>query len=189
VFLSLPSSVLVGIATGLLLPVVFFTVEYTIERRHIRTSKAQGRKTWMTLTPPRKVRDTKTGEIVSEPGEVDFDPRHGHYMKCGEVLITLASASLIFIPSLHFVSLFVWIGFPLVLLGFTVVYALCFMGLMTYFYEMFLFDPDNFTAFRSTLIFSLGFGALTCFAFAYFALSIIVGTAISRGLLTVTPVH
>jgi len=43
----------------------------------------------------------------------------------------------------------------MVLLGFTVVYALSFMGLVTYFYEMQLQYPDSFTMFRSVLIFSL----------------------------------
>lgn len=38
------------------------------------------------------------------------------------------------------------LGFSMVLLGFTVVYGLLFMALLTYFYEMFLFDPASFTA-------------------------------------------
>jgi hypothetical protein len=170
-----------GTAVGLLIPAAYFAIEYSIERRGKKTAEQRGVEQWMTLTPPKKSRDVRTGDIVWDGGEVDFDPRHGHYMKCGEVLITLASASLVFIPNLHFTAAVPWLGLPLVLLGFTVVYALSFMGLMTYFYEMFLFDPNNFTIFRSTLIFSLGFGALTCFALAYFALSMIVGTAISRG--------
>jgi hypothetical protein len=179
--LSIPLSVLTGIVIGVVIPSGFFVAEYWFERSSQKTAIAQGRKTWMTLTPPKKKRNGLTGELVASEEEVDFDPRHSHYMKCAEVLITLASASLIFIPSLHFTSTFPWIGLPMMLLGFTVVYALCFMGFMTYFYEMFLFNPDGFTAFRSTLIFSLGFGALTCFAFAYFGIAIIVGTALSRG--------
>jgi hypothetical protein len=128
-------------------------------------------------------RDPRTGETFrsSEGGVVDFDPRHGHYMKLGEVLITLSSASLVFIPSLHFSAILPRLGFPMVLLGFTVVYALGFMAALTYFYEMFLFDPRTFTAFRSSLIFTLGFGAFTCFALAYITLSIIVGKAIANG--------
>jgi hypothetical protein len=71
----------------------------------------------------------------------------------------------------------------MVLLGMTVVYALGFMAGLTYFYEMFLFDPRSFTAFRSSIVFTLGFGAFTCFAFAYIALAIIVGVAIGNGAL------
>lgn len=182
--MGLPASVWTGIIAGLCIPVAYFVSEYSIESAAIRRSKTSGVKRWMTLTPPKKKRNTRTGDIEPDEGEVDFDPRHGHYMKCGEVLITLSSASLIFLPSLHFTATYPWLGLPMVMLGFTVVYSLCFMGLMTYFYEMFLFDPENFTVFRSTLIFSLGFGALTCFAVSYFTLSIIVGNAISKGTLT-----
>jgi hypothetical protein len=106
-------------------------------------------------------------------------------MKLGEVLVTLASASLVFIPSLHFSSILPRLGFPIVLLGFTVVYALGFMAALTYFYEMFLFNPWNFTPFRSSLIFTLGFGAFTCFALAYITLAVIVGNAIARGTLLI----
>jgi hypothetical protein len=104
-------------------------------------------------------------------------------MKCGEVVITLASASLVFIPSLHFTASLPWLGLPMVLLGFTVVYALAFMGLLTYFYEMQLQNPDSFTAFRSCVLFALGFSGLGSFAIAYFTLSILSGNALSNGAL------
>jgi hypothetical protein len=70
---------------------------------------------------------------------------------------------------------------PLVLLGFTVVYGLLFMALLTYFYEMFLFDPGTFTAFRSSLVFTLGFSAFPWFAIAYILLAVITGTATANG--------
>jgi len=108
-------------------------------------------------------------------------PRHGHYLKCAEVLITLASASLVFIPTLHVSALLPRLGFSMVLLGFTVVYGLLFMALLTYFYEMFLFNPASFTTFRSSAIFTLGFSAFLCFALAYLVLSIIIGTAVANG--------
>jgi hypothetical protein len=174
----LPIPVWLGVCIGIIIPVVFFIFEYRIERSA----------PWVTLTPFKMTRDSRTGETKPSPegGMVDFDPRHGHYMKLGEVLITLASASLVFIPSLHFSSILPRLGFPMVLLGFTVVYALGFMAALTYFYEMFLFDPRNFTAFRSSLIFSLGFGAFFCFALAYITLAIIVGNAIANGTLLIT---
>ncbi len=169
--MSLVCPVRWGMAIGLLLPAAFFTFEYSIER------KAR----YVTLTPFKRTRDPQTGEILSGGEEVDFDPRHGHYMKCAEVLITLASASLVFIPTLHVSTLLSKLAFPMVLLGFTVVYALLFMALLTYFYEMFLFNPASFTAFRSSTIFTLGFSAFTCFALAYLTLSIIMGEAIGSG--------
>jgi len=175
-FLLFP--VWLGAGVGLIIPIAFFIFEFRIERRA----------PWVTLTPFKMSRDPKSGEIhhSSEGGVVDFDPRHGHYMKLGEVLITLASASLVFIPSLHFSSILPRLGFPMVLLGFTVVYALGFMAALTYFYEMFLFNPGTFTAFRSSLIFSLGFGAFFCFALAYITLAVIVGNAIANGTLLIS---
>jgi len=174
----IPIPVWLGAGVGVVIPLVFFVFEYRLERDA----------PWVTLTPSKMSRDPVTGETSrsSEGGVVDFDPRHGHYMKLGEVLITLASASLVFIPSLHFSSMLPRLGFPMVLSGFTVVYALGFMATLTYFYEMFLFDPRTFTAFRSSLIFTLGFGAFTCFALAYITLAIIVGNAIASGTLLIS---
>jgi hypothetical protein len=171
VFLPIP--VLLGIGAGLVIPAGFFVFEYRIERTA----------PYVTLTPFKRSRNPDTGGVIKGREEVDFDPRHGHYMKIGEVLIALSSASLVFIPSLHFSSSLPWLGFPMILLGLTVVYALGFMGALTYFYEMFLFDPESFTAFRSSLIFTLGFGAFTCFALAYVTLAVVVGCAIGNGAL------
>lgn len=169
----LPIPVLSGIVAGLLIPAGFFVFEYRIER------VAQ----YVTLTPFKRSRNPDTGEVIKGREEIDFDPRHGHYMKIGEVLVTLSSASLVFIPSLHFSSSLPWLSFSLILLGLTVVYALGFMSALTYFYEMFLFDPISFTAFRSSLIFTFGFGAFACFALAYVSLAVIIGRAIGNGAL------
>ena len=163
---------------GLVIPAGFFLFEYSIERKA----------PYVTLTPFKRSRDPQTGNIVRRNEEVDFDPRHQSYIKCAEVLITLASASLVFIPTLHVSTLLPRLSFSIVLLGFTVVYALLFMALLTYFYEMFLFDPTNFTAFRSSLVFSLGFSAFLCFAAAYMWLAIIAGIAIANGSL-ILPNH
>jgi len=169
--MGLPWTIWLGIGMGLLIPAAFFAFEFSIERKA----------PYVTLTPFKRTRDPKTGAIIPGTEEVSFDPRHGHYMKCAEVLITLASASLVFIPTLHVSSLLPKLALPMVLLGFTVVYGLFFMALLTYFYEMFLFDPASFKAFRSSLVFTLGFSAFLCFALAYLVLSIIVGIGISNG--------
>lgn len=171
----------IGIGTGALLPIGLFSVEYRVEMRSLRRATAHGATMWWTLTPQRKVRNFETGAVEPRNEEIDFDPRHGHYMKCGEIITTLASASLVFLPTLRFSSVLPWLGFPMVLLGFTVVYALAFMGLLTYFYEMQLQNPDTFTAARSCGLFSLGFGGLASFAIAYFSLSIMIGNALSHG--------
>jgi hypothetical protein len=165
-----------GVALGLLIPAAFFAFEYSIERKS----------PYVTLTPFKRMRDPGTGKIIAGAEEVSFDPRHGHYMKCAEVLITLAAASLVFIPTLHVSALLPKLSFSIVLLGFTVVYGLAFMALLTYFYEMFLFNPASFTAFRSSLVFTLGFSAFVCFAFAYLFLSIIAAIAIGNGSLLVS---
>ena len=167
----LPWTIWLGVVMGLLIPGAFFSFEYSIERKA----------PYVTLTPFKRTRDPKTGKIINGIEEVSFDPRHGHYMKCAEVLITLASASLVFIPTLHVSSLVPKLALPMVLLGFTVVYGLLFMALLTYFYEMFLFNPANFTAFRSSLVFTLGFSAFLCFALAYLIMSIMMAIAIGNG--------
>ncbi len=169
--MGFPCAVWLGVALGLLSPAAFFAFEFRIERKE----------KYVTLTPFKRGRDPQTGEITFGTEEVSFDPRLEHYLKCAEVLITLASASLVFIPTLHVSSMMPKLAFPMVLLGFTVVYGLLFMALLTYFYEMFLFNPANFTAFRSSTVFTLGFSAFFCFALAYLVISIIIGTAIGNG--------
>jgi hypothetical protein len=175
--------VFAGVATGIALPTICYLIELRIELKNRKTASANGRSIWWTLRPQKKVRNFVTGTVEATPEEVDFDPRHGHYMKCGEIIVTLASASIVFLPSLHFSSTLPWLGLPMVLLGFTVVYALAFMAFLTYFYEMQLQDPDSFTLYRSCTIFSLGFGGLGCFAVAYFVLSVIIANALSGGFL------
>ena len=180
--MNVPWSIWTGLATGVSVPSVCFAVQYITESRLVEKEEANGGKRWMTFTPPIRKRDG-SGNVVKEDGSVDFAPRHGHYMKCGEVLVTLASASLVFIPNLHVNVILPSLGFPMVLLGFTVVYSLCFMGLITYYYEQFLYDPLSYGVFRSSVIYGLGFGALSCFAISYFTLSIIVANAACNGLL------
>jgi len=173
---SVPISLWSAVAAGVLIPTGFFTYQYLDERKE----------TYVTLTPFKRERSPKDGSVIAVTGEVDFDPRHGHYMKLGEILVTLASASLVFIPTLHTTSHLPALGFCMMILGLTVFYSLSFMALTTYFYEMFLFNPASFTAFKSSLMFSLGFGALFCFALAYLVLAFNVGKALVNGTLPVS---
>lgn len=176
IVMGIPHSIFWGFGIGVFFFLTFFAFEFSIER------KAK----YVTLTPFKMKRDMNTGRVHMENEEVDFDPRHGHYLKCGEVLIALASASLAFIP-LHSMQLpkdGIWgllLGASMVLLALTIVFALLFMALLTYFYEMFLFNPANFKAWNSSLIFALGFSAFACFAIAYLALAVVTAKAFSGG--------
>jgi hypothetical protein len=78
----LPMTVWVSIGVGILVPCAFFAYEYSIERKA----------PYVTLTPFRRFRDPRSGAIRMSDEEVSFDPRHGRYMKCAELLVTLASA-------------------------------------------------------------------------------------------------
>jgi hypothetical protein len=171
-----PRSVWCAVAVGVLIPAFFFISQYLDERKE----------PYVTLTPFKRARNPANGSVIALPGEVDFDPRHGHYMKLGEILVTLASASLVFIPTPLSTSHLPALGFCMMILGMTVVYSLGFMAAITYFYEMFLFDPASFTALKSCLMFSLGFGTLFCFAVAYLVLAFDVGIALVNGTLAVS---
>jgi hypothetical protein len=103
---------------------------------------------------------------------VDFAPRMQQYTKVAEIMITLSSASLVFIPS-H-LTRSPSLAFPLMLLGFAVLWGVCFIAWMSYCYETALYSPHNFGAKSSSTTFGLGFGALFCFAIAYLVLAIIV---------------
>jgi hypothetical protein len=170
--MNMPHSIWWGLGVGVGTFLAFFIFEFSLEHKAERLGGC------MTLTPFKQTRNRETGEITREDEQVDFDSRQGHYMKCGEVLIALASASLLFIP-LHS-ALLTKVGLPgtllgvaMILLGLSVVYTLLFMALMTYFYEMFLFNQYSFTAFRSSLMFALGFSGFASFALAYLALSVV----------------
>src|SRR5262245_51332541 len=69
-----------------------------------------------------------SGDLVS------FEARHERYMKIAEVITALASASLVFIPSSRLGAYPHSCAFALVLLGFTVLYSLGFMAVLTFFY-------------------------------------------------------
>jgi len=155
--------VLSGWSFGIIVGIVLFLSAYLW---CLRVEKSYD---YVTFTPRKRDRFGKYIEGEGKEEElVDFDPRHGHYLKCAEVVITLSSASLIFIPSVHLSSgVLPRFAFSLVLLGFTVLYGVLFMAFVTYFYEEFLYDPKRFTVYRSALLSALGFTALLCFGLSY----------------------
>jgi hypothetical protein len=113
-----------------------------------------------TFTPP---------DSLGKP--VPFEHRHERYMNVAEVMVTLASASLVFVPSSRLSLYSHACAFALILLGLCVLYSVGFMALMTYFYERFLYDDQTYTPWKYGLLHGLGFGALFCFALAYIVLA------------------
>jgi hypothetical protein len=85
-----------------------------------------------TFTPP---------DSLGKP--VPFEHRHERYMNVAEVMVTLASASLVFVPSSRLSLYSHACAFALILLGLCVLYSVGFMALMTYFYERFLYDDQT----------------------------------------------
>jgi len=92
-------------------------------------------------------------------------------MNVAEVMVTLASASLVFVPSSRLSFYSHACAFALILLGLCVLYSVGFMALLTYFYERFLYDDQTYTPWKYGLLHGLGFGALFCFALAYIVLA------------------
>jgi hypothetical protein len=159
---------------------VLFSYEYFIERAVVRGGGV------ITLTPYKRDRTGNELKPLQEHDVHEFDPRLEHYLKVAEILITLASASLVFIPTLHFSKVNCLFASAMVLLGFTVVYGLGFMATMTYFYEMFLFNPASYSAGRSSLMFSLGFSGFACFAIAYVVIAVQIALAYTSGTLSLS---
>ena len=79
------TSVMTGIVTGTSLPIFLFAVEFGIERRALRRAQ-NGRAIWWSTCLSAKFR-LITGDIERTGQEIDFDPRHSHYMKCGELVV------------------------------------------------------------------------------------------------------
>jgi hypothetical protein len=114
----------------------------------------------------------RPGWIVSfTPNGVAFEPRHDRYQKVAEVVTTLASASLVFIPGSKLAVFPHVSSFALVLLGFSVLYCILFMAFLTVFYEKFLYDGASYKPWKYGLINALGFGGLFCFGLAYAVLA------------------
>ena len=110
---------------------------------------------------------------------VDFVPRMQQYTKTAEIMITLSSATIIFIPS-HVTGQPI-IAFSVILLGFSVLWGVLFISWMSYCYEQALYSPANFGAGSSSTMFALGFGALACFVIAYMSLALAIAHAVLYG--------
>ena len=102
--------------------------------------------------------------ITFTPNHMPFEPRHDRYQKVAEVITTLSSASLVFVPGSKLAAYPRLSGFALVLLGLAVLYCVLFMALLTFFYERFLYDNSLYKPWKYGLVNGLGFGGLVCFA-------------------------
>jgi hypothetical protein len=108
---------------------------------------------------------------------VPFEPRHDRYQKVAEVLTTLASASIVFVPGSKLAAYPHLSSFALVFFGLTVLYSVLFMALLAFFHEKFLYDNRSYTPWKYGLVNALGFGGLLCFGIAYGVLAIGAGFA------------
>ena len=118
--------------------------------------------------------------VTFTPNGTPFEPRHDRYQKVAEVITTLASASLVFIPGSKLATYPHLSSFALLLLGFSVLYCILFMALLAFFYEKFLYDNSSYKPWKYGLINALGFGGLLCFAVAYVVLAVGAGFAAIR---------
>jgi hypothetical protein len=116
-----------------------------------------------------------------EPGSPpqSFEPRLAGYMKATETLIGLATGSIVLLAGS---SVFrsggklPWLyASPMVMMGFSVIYSLFFMGMLNFFYEGFLHHRDSYTGPKYRLVNTLGFSALFTFAIGYIWLAFVVG--------------
>lgn len=72
-------------------------------------------------------------------------------------------------------------AFSFILLGFAVLWGVSFIAWMSYCYEESLYDPANFNAVTSSIMFGLGFGSLASFVGAYLFLAVVIAKAIAYG--------
>jgi hypothetical protein len=133
---------------------------------------------YVSFTPHRVVHDLQTDKFVLLQDEVDFQPRLGHYLKTSEVVITLASASLVFIPKLTVTAHPEWFAFSMTLFGLTVLYLVLFMITLLYFYEDSLYFPTYYTVKKSAAVVAMGFAGLLCFITAYMSIAVQIAKAV-----------
>lgn len=172
---------MISISIAIVAAVGGFVLVWTIVRSN--AVKVFGRDAAMTFTPEAfrpaldpngsLMFDASKRLVVIPTGEfVSFEPRHERYMKIAEVVTTLASASLIYVPNSRLNVYPHVCAFALVLLGFSVLYFVGFMAMLTFYYEGFLYERSSYSPTKYGLVNALGFGGFICFAVAYISLAI-----------------
>lgn len=107
----------------------------------------------------------------------DFEKLLAFYQRCGELLVGIASVSIVLLISS---SAFKQGGLPwrfassLFLLALSVIYVSLFMVLMTLDYEHYRHQSNSYTRFKYTRNQALGFASVLCFCAGYLWLIIVV---------------
>ncbi len=140
---------------------------------------------YVNFTPHKFVEDFNSQKFI-RTGEIHpFEPRLGHYLKTSEVVITLASASLVFIPRLSVTTHSEWFAFSMASFGLCVLFLVLFMVILVYFYEDSLYFPTNYTVRKSAVVVALGTAGLMSFVAAYVSIAIQVANAVGEKTLTI----
>lgn len=172
--MTMNCSIILAIATALVMLAITFSVCHCAESKH----------KYRTFRPPKRNVKHETGEFHLTGEYHSFDSRHEQYLKVAEVVITLSSASLALLPTLHYSRIPGGFSYSMTLLGVTILFSVLFMALLSHFYEESLYDPQRYTAFRAAIVAALGFTSLICFAIAYLVLSIGFSMAFANGSIT-----
>ena len=135
---------------------------------------------YVNFTPHKFVEDVKTKTFVLTQETHSFEPRLGHYLKTSEIVIALASASLVFIPRLNISTHPEWFTFSMTLFGLSVFFLVLFMVVLLYFYEDSLYFPMYYTVKKSALVVALGVTGLSSFVLAYLSIAIQVAKAVGE---------
>lgn len=119
------------------------------------------------------------GTYTFEPrGVGSFEPRLLNYIHVAQTIIGLATGSIVLLAgSSVFKSggqLPWFYASPLVVLGFSVVYAVLFLAFLVFFYEGFLHNENSYTRGRYMLNNVLGFSSLISFAVGYIWLGFVI---------------
>jgi len=112
---------------------IFGSLSSTKTFGHIRAVSSSFQTTQPALDQNGNLLFHENGHLMQVPTSdfTSFEPRHERYMKIAEVGTTLSSASLIFVPGSR-LSLYPHSrAFALVLLGFSVLYCVGFMAMLT----------------------------------------------------------
>src|SRR5260370_13737160 len=121
--------------------------------------------------------DSGPFSIDAQGVKSDFEKLLPFYQRCGEILVGMASGSIVLLISAaafrqgHLSWQF---ASPLFLLALTVIYVFLFMVLMTLNYEHYRHQPNSYTRFKYTRNQALGFASMLCFFAGYLWLIVIM---------------
>ena len=161
-------AIFVAVGVAAVIFVVVFAIVWLLRRKW----------KYVSFTPHKCVEDLKTETFKLTEEVHPFEPRLAHYLKTSEVVITLASASLVFIPRLSISTHPEWFAFSMTLFGLCVLFLVLFMVLLIFFYEDSLYFPTHYTVRKSALVLALGFTGLFSFVLAYLSIAVQVAKAV-----------